>query len=247
MSRALMPTTLFVASGNPGKLRDFSIAAELFGVNIRPLPGLAAIAAPPEDAPTFEGNARAKAIYYSLHQPQTLVYPQAPVYPQALVLADDSGIEVDALNGEPGVRSARYAADSAAPPTPGLSTDAALSTHAALSTDERNNQHLLAQLARVPHAPRTARYRCVLALAQQGRVLVTAEGTVEGTLLTKPRGTGGFGYDPLFYLPELGLTMAEIDLHTKQRLSHRGRALRALLETALLRDLASPGTSSSDI
>jgi len=239
MYRALMPTTLFVASGNPGKLRDFSAAAELFrlsiNVTIEPLPGLASIAAPPEDAPTFEGNARAKAIYYSLHQPQ------------ALVLADDSGLEADALNGEPGVRSARYASDSAAAPTPGLSTDAALSTHAALSTDERNNRHLLAQLARVPHAPRTARYRCVLALAQQGRVLVTAEGTVEGTLLTKPRGAGGFGYDPLFYLPELGLTMAEIDLHTKQRLSHRGRALRALLETALLRDLASPGTSSSDI
>ena len=201
-------------------------------ISIPPLPGLAAIQAPPEDAPTFEGNARAKAIYYSLHQPH------------ALVLADDSGLEVDALNGEPGVRSARYAADFATPPPPGLdpapSLEAVLSTRPALSTDDRNNQHLLAQLARVPHDPRSARYRCVLALAQQGHVLVTAEGTVEGTLLTEPRGAGGFGYDPLFYLPELGLTMAEIDLHTKQRLSHRGRALRTLLETTPLLDLAAP-------
>jgi XTP/dITP diphosphohydrolase len=198
---------LYVATSNPGKLRDFAAAAEVAGSNIalEPLPGLAAIPAPPEDEPTFEGNALAKAIYYSLH---------SPGHP---VLADDSGLEVDALHGAPGVRSARYAEDS------GFAQDAAL------SVDERNNQYLLRALNTVPEANRQGRYRCVLAAARDGKILATAEGTVEGTILSSPRGAGGFGYDPLFFLPELGKTMAEIDLTTKFSLSHRGRAFQALL------------------
>ena len=134
--------------------------------------------------------------------------------PGAVVVADDSGLEVDALAGEPGVYSARYA-------------DLA---HVALgaTTDDRNNAHLLAQLGSA--TDRRARYRCVLAAARDGVVLHTAEGVVEGEILSVPRGTGGFGYDPLFYLPAHLQTMAELDPTTRLTLSHRGRALRALLE-----------------
>ncbi|HMG03804.1 MAG TPA: non-canonical purine NTP pyrophosphatase, partial [Edaphobacter sp.] len=133
------------------------------------------------------------------------------------VLADDSGLEVDALQGAPGVRSARYAEDS------GFAQDADL------ALDQRNNQYLLRALDAVPEANRQGRYRCVLAAARDGNVIATAEGTVEGTILSSPRGAGGFGYDPLFLLSELGKTMAEIDLTTRLSVSHRGRALQALL------------------
>ena len=197
---------LDAATSNPGKLRDFAAAAaEERDVSIRPLPGLDRIPPPPEDEPTFEGNARTKAIYYSRF------------LPGAIVLADDSGLEVDALDGEPGVRSARFAAD------------AGFVTYTGTNTDQRNNLYLLTRLEDVPTAQRNARYRCVLAAARDGECLLTAEGSVSGQILTAPRGEGGFGYDPLFYLPELGKTMAEIDLAAKYQLSHRGRALRALL------------------
>ena len=134
------------------------------------------------------------------------------------MIADDSGLEVDALGGAPGVRSARFAADC------GLAdaADAGL-------VDERNNLLLLERLTGVPEEQRTARYRCVLAAACDGRVLHCAEGTVEGVILTAGRGSGGFGYDPLFYLPALERTMAEVDLETKHKLSHRGQAIAALL------------------
>lgn len=202
---------LYVATTNPGKLRDFAHAPEghLLGgvpIQIEPLQGLADLPAPPEDGPTFEANARAKAIYYSR------LVPGLPV------VADDSGLEVDALSGQPGVRSARYADDLGY----GLQSGAKL--------DERNNALLISQMLQLPFEPRTARYHCVLALARDGEVLATAEGAVEGRILTVPQGEGGFGYDPLFLLPELGKTMAEIDPGTRLALSHRGRALRSLLE-----------------
>jgi len=201
------PTSLYIATSNPGKLRDFAAAADHFGFAIAPLPCLDRIPAPPENEPTFEGNAREKALYYSR---------LAPGY---LVLADDSGLEVDALHGDPGVRSARYALDQGfGGHDPGAETDFA------------NNAVLRRNLAGIAEPDRAARYRCVLALARDGEVLLTAEGAVEGRIGEKPQGTGGFGYDPLFYLPELGKTMAEIDLATKSTLSHRGRALRALFE-----------------
>jgi XTP/dITP diphosphohydrolase len=136
-----------------------------------------------------------------------------------LVLADDSGLEVDALGGAPGVRSARFAADAGVTDSPDANDN----------TDVWNNLVLLQRLAGVPQEQRTARYHCVLVAARDGVALHTAEGAVEGLILEAPRGTGGFGYDPLFYLPELGLTMAEIDLETKHTLSHRGRAIAALL------------------
>ncbi len=201
--------TLYVATSNPGKLRDFATAAKSSAshITIEPLPNLASIPAPAEDEPTFEGNARVKAIAYSLH------------LPGEIVLADDSGLEVDALDGAPGVRSARYADDMDCPAAP------------AASTDERNNLCLLRALDCTPAPARLARYRCVLAAARDGEVIATASGTVEGSILTAPRGAYGFGYDPLFYIPEQVKTMAELDPITRLSLSHRGRALRALLNS----------------
>ncbi|MFZ0661495.1 MAG: non-canonical purine NTP pyrophosphatase [Acidobacteriaceae bacterium] len=201
---------LYVATSNPGKLRDFAVAAEESGVAIEPLSRLREIPPPPENEPTFAGNARAKAAYYSRFAPGELV------------LADDSGLEVDALHGAPGTHSARYAADA------GFETAAAASPDR-LSPDQRNNLYLLTKLADVPAGSRHARYRCVLVAARDGVCLYTGEGSVEGEVLTQPRGHGGFGYDPLFYLPVLQKTMAEIDLITKHSISHRGKALRNLL------------------
>jgi XTP/dITP diphosphohydrolase len=199
-----MARTLYVATTNPGKLRDFAIAAAAHDIRILPLPGLAAIDPPAEDAPTFEDIAREKAIYYSRF------------LPGEIVLADDSGLEVDALHGAPGVRSARYAADAG--------------FHADATTDGNNNLFLLQELAHVTRSQRGARYQCVLAAARDGTVLLSAQGTVEGRILPAPRGSNGFGYDPLFYLPARACTMAEMDDQTKWTLSHRGHAFRTLLQ-----------------
>jgi XTP/dITP diphosphohydrolase len=207
---------IYVATSNPGKLRDFAFVAEealVVGgsrdgerIEIQPLPGLAGIAAPPEDELTFEGNARAKAIYYSAHARG------------AYVLADDSGLEVTCLENAPGVRSARYAEDEGFPSAPGS------------TLDERNNAALLRALDSVPEPCRQGRYRCVLALAFDGKILATADGILEGSILTAPRGERGFGYDPLFLVPEFDRTMAELDTAERLLVSHRGRALRSLLE-----------------
>jgi XTP/dITP diphosphohydrolase len=202
-----MGLRLYAATTSQGKLRDFRVAARAHLVEIVPLAGLGAIPAPEEDGASFAANATLKAVYYSRFAPGELV------------LADDSGLEVDALNGEPGVRSARLAADTGLVDSPDANDN----------TDVWNNMVLLQRLATVPAARRTARYRCVLVCARDGQPLHTAEGAVEGLILEAPRGTGGFGYDPLFYLPELERTMAEIDLDTKLSLSHRGRAIAALL------------------
>jgi XTP/dITP diphosphohydrolase len=200
----ILHETIYVASSNPGKLRDFAAAALVFGVRIAVLLGVKEIPAPAEDGETFEANARLKAEAYSRARPGLLV------------LADDSGLEVDALDGAPGVRSARYA------------DDAGFDVIDSEDADGRNNLYLLEQI-RGHSRPWKARYRCVLALARDGVTFRTASGAVEGEIIAEPHGTGGFGYDPLFWLPGLAKTMAEIDLETKQRLSHRGRALEALL------------------
>jgi XTP/dITP diphosphohydrolase len=202
-----MALRLYAATSSPGKLRDFRTAAKTHSLTIEPLPGLGAIAAPEETGLTFAENATLKAIYYSR------------LSPGDLVIADDSGLEVDALYGAPGVRSARFAADFGLTDSPDAPND---------NTDVWNNMVLLQRLAGVP-APRSARYRCVLVAALDGRLTQSAEGSVDGVILEAPRGTGGFGYDPLFFLPALNCTMAELDLETKLSLSHRGRALQALL------------------
>jgi XTP/dITP diphosphohydrolase len=207
-------TTLYIATSNPGKLRDFAAAASQH-ITITPLPDLKQIPAPPEDEPTFEGNARLKALYYSRRAPGKIV------------IADDSGLEVDALHGAPGVRSARFADDHHFHPTePAEPPDNSL---APLSTDQRNNLYLLSLLTGIPLTERSARYHCVLAAARDGKILAIGHGVVEGEILTTPRGTQGFGYDPLFYLPERKETMAELDIQTKLTFSHRGRAFAALL------------------
>jgi XTP/dITP diphosphohydrolase len=202
-----MALRLYAATTSQGKLRDFRASAEAFGLVIEPLPNLEAASAPEEDGDTFLANATLKAIYYS------------KLAPGELVVADDSGLEVDALNGAPGVRSARFAADSGLVDSPDANDN----------TEVWNNMILLQRLAGVAAEQRTAHYRCVLVVARDGEALHSTEGAVEGLILQAPRGTGGFGYDPLFYLPRLDRTMAEIDLETKLSLSHRGRAIVALL------------------
>jgi XTP/dITP diphosphohydrolase len=206
-----MALQLYAATTSQGKLRDFRTAAAAHSLLLSPLPGIEAIAAPEEDGLTFADNARLKAVYYSRFAPGEWV------------LADDSGLEVDGLHGAPGVRSARFAADAGIVDSPDANDNA----------DVWNNLLLLRRLAGAPEEMRAARYRCVLAAARDGVVLHTAEGAVEGLILDAPRGTGGFGYDPLFYLPTLDKTMAEIDLETKLSLSHRGRAIAALLPMLL--------------
>jgi XTP/dITP diphosphohydrolase len=202
-----MALRLYAATTSAGKLRDFRTAASAHAVAIEPLPGIEQIAAPEEDGDTFLANAATKAVYYSRFAKGELV------------VADDSGLEVDALGGAPGVRSARYAADAGLTDSPDANDN----------TDVWNNMLLLQKMAEIPDALRTARYHCTLVVARDGEVVQVADGSVEGTILDAPRGTGGFGYDPLFYLPGLGKSMAEIDLETKLGLSHRGRAIAALL------------------
>ena len=194
---------LYAATSNPAKLAEFQAAAQEAPIALRvePHPGLASLPDCVEDGATFAENARKKAVHYS-HLCAGLVF------------ADDSGLEVEALRGAPGVLSARYsgAAGTAAP-----------------DADARNNEKLLRELGPRPLAQRHARFTCTLALAQEGRVLSTFEGQVEGIVADAPRGSGGFGYDPLFLLPELGRTFAELAPAEKLRYSHRGRAYRALL------------------
>jgi XTP/dITP diphosphohydrolase len=206
-----MGLRLLAATTSLGKLADFRTAAHAYSLFIDPLPAVDLVPAPQEDGDSFAANATLKAVYYSRFAPGQLV------------LADDSGLEVDALGGAPGVRSARFAADSGLVDSPDANDN----------TDVWNNMVLLQRLATIPASQRTARYRCALAAARDGVVLHVAEGSVEGQILDAPRGTGGFGYDPLFYLPELGQTMAELDLDTKLSLSHRGRAIAALLPMLL--------------
>jgi XTP/dITP diphosphohydrolase len=206
-----MPLRLYAATTSQGKLRDFRTAAASWSIDIDSLPALATVAAPEENGDTFADNATLKAVYYSRFAAGELI------------LADDSGLEVDALNGAPGVRSARFAADAGMVDSPDANDN----------TDVWNNMVLLQRLAGIPAEQRTARYHCVLVAARDGLAVHTTHGTVEGLILEAPRGTDGFGYDPLFLLPDLDRTMAEIDLETKLSLSHRGRALAALLSMLL--------------
>ncbi len=227
---------IYAATSNLGKLRDFAQSAASEGIEILAVPGLAAMPEPVEDAPDFAGNAALKAIAYSR------------LAPGLLVMADDSGLEVDALGGRPGVRSARFADDlnfepaSARSPAGGVSYASGMNGMTGMTgmtKDERNNLCLLSLLSPQPStASLSARYVCALALARDGEVLHRASGAVRGEILKIPRGTKGFGYDPLFLLPSAGKTMAELDPETKWANSHRGCAFRALLATLRNSDLA---------
>ncbi len=194
---------LYAATSNPGKLAEFATSASTSGIEVLTLPNLKSIPEPVEDSPTFQGNADLKAIAYSLAAPNLLVF------------ADDSGLEVPTLHNQPGVRSARFA------------DDHHFEVNSPLSTDQRNNALLLHLMQRQP--TRSARFVCTLSLARNGEVLLRAHGTVDGQLLAAPRGTDGFGYDPLFLVPSVNLTFAEIPREQKWQLSHRGNAFRSLL------------------
>ena len=186
---------LYCATGNPGKLREFRMAAgPESGVDIELLARFGDIPPCVEDGLTFEENAILKARYYGPHG-------------GGLLFADDSGLEVDALSGAPGVYSARFAGPGA--------------------TDDANNRLLLEKLQGVGN--RSARFVCLIALVEGERLLRVFRGVVEGRIIDEPRGSGGFGYDPLFYYPPFGCTFGEAQAERKFAVSHRGQALRAML------------------
>lgn len=195
---------ILIATSNLGKLRDFDGAARPLGIEIAMIPDFSSLPSVAEDGATFEDNARKKAEQYS------------PYAPGQIVLADDSGLEVDALNGAPGVHSARYAAD---PPQLAQRN----------TEDQSNNARVLRELKDIPLESRTGRFVCVLAVAREGRTLATFRGTAEGIILDAPRGSNGFGYDPLFYFPQIQKTFAELTAEEKARHSHRGEAFRQFL------------------
>jgi XTP/dITP diphosphohydrolase len=185
------------ATTNPGKLREFRLIFEAYGgggIDLRPLEGLAAIAAPEETGATFAANAALKACYYS-------------AFTEDLLFADDSGLELEALRGAPGVYSARYAGPAA--------------------TDAENNAKVLAALA--GSQERAARFVCSIALARGGKLLGTFTDAVEGWMTEEARGSFGFGYDPLFYYEPFGGTFGETAPERKLLVSHRGKALARLI------------------
>ncbi len=192
-----MPTRLYLASSNPGKLRELQALAEVSEINAELLPKFRELPAAKEDHASFALNAIEKALHYSR------------LADDGLIVADDSGLVVDALDGAPGVHSARYASASA--------------------SDEDNNRKLLAELRGVPEKKRTARYICVLALARRNKLVALFSDSCEGRILTEYRGSGGFGYDPLFFFPPLEKTLAEVSEAEKNLHSHRGKAFRKLL------------------
>jgi XTP/dITP diphosphohydrolase len=198
-----MMDRILIATSNPGKLRDFAGAAPP-GIEIAAVPNFERLPLVVEDGLSFEANARKKAEQYS----QSCA--------GELVLADDSGLEVDFLGGAPGVHSARYALED-----PRLATGN--------TGDQANNQRLLGELKDVPFARRGARFVAVLAVAREGRCLELFRGSVEGNILEVGRGGNGFGYDPLFYFPAIDKTFAELSPVEKSRYSHRGEAFRKFL------------------
>ena len=188
---------LYLATSNPGKLRELGALAQTEGFELASLPDYDRLPRAPEEDASFALNALEKALQYSR-------------LCAGLVVADDSGLAVDALNGRPGPHSARYAGPQA--------------------TDADNNRKLLAELGGLAEAKRAARYVCVLALARSNRLLALFSESCAGRILEAARGAGGFGYDPLFFFPPLAKTMAELEVAEKNRHSHRGKAFKALLE-----------------
>jgi len=184
---------LYCATSNQGKLREFRELAS--GIELEPLPDMALLTPCEETGDTFEANAILKAEYYGSRAP-------------GLLVAEDSGIEVDALGGAPGVWSARFAGEGA--------------------SDDDNNRLLLERLSGA--ANRTARYVSVIALSDRGQLMRTFRGEVEGRIALEPAGTNGFGYDPLFYYPPRGCTFGQLPAHEKNALSHRGRSFAKMAE-----------------
>jgi XTP/dITP diphosphohydrolase len=206
MPESFQVREILIATNNPGKAREIAavLSSTKAAIRWRTLADLGReFPEPVEDRDTFEGNSQLKAVYYSLQSGM-------------VTLADDSGLEVDALGGAPGVYSARYAELPGDPPR--------------AERDAANNQKLIEQLQGIATDRRTARFRCVLTVADGERVLAQSSGAIEGRIIDQPRGTGGFGYDPHFLVPEQGRTTAELEPGHKNEISHRGKALRALRE-----------------
>ncbi len=187
-------TRLYCATGNPGKLSEFRLAAARSNVEIEAVPHFKTLPPCVEDGATFDENAAKKARHYA-------AYVKGPVF------ADDSGLVVEALDGAPGVYSARYAGPGA--------------------TDDANNRLLLEKLRGVTN--RAASFVCLIALVEGGRQQGLYSGRVDGVILEEPRGSSGFGYDPLFYCPPLGCTFGEATEEQKFQVSHRGQAFRSML------------------
>ena len=199
----LAAADVVLASTSPHKLAEFQRLFRDSPVRILSPSPLGCTPQVAETGATFLQNARLKAVAYARAC-------------QAWSLADDSGLEVDRLGGEPGVRSARYAGPKA--------------------SDQMRNAKLLRALAGVPHERRTARFRCVIALTRPHRPVELFEGRCEGVITDRPRGASGFGYDPTFYIPEMDRTMAELSFDEKNRVSHRGRASESVIAALRSRD-----------
>jgi XTP/dITP diphosphohydrolase len=191
----MTPSRILVATTSRGKIREIAAMLADLPIETIGLDDLPPLTEPVEDGATFAENATKKALHYAGLTGE-------------LTLADDSGLEVDALQGAPGVYSARYGGEP--------------------RDDNANNAKLVAELQSIPNVQRTARFRCVLVAARGDCVLAVTEGAVEGRIIDEPRGTNGFGYDPHFFVPELGKTTAELDPEYKNRISHRGKAVRAM-------------------
>ena len=188
---------IVLATKNKGKIREFSAALKTIGIEAVPIESVISIPEPEETGSTFMENAMLKARYYC----------EACGLPS---LADDSGLTVDALQGAPGVLSARYAGEH--------------------GDDEANNKKLISHVAHIPFEERTAQYVCALALVVPNGSTWQAEASCEGLIQTTAEGDGGFGYDPYFYVPSFKRTMAALSLTEKNKISHRGKALHSLLE-----------------
>ncbi|MGE5815403.1 MAG: RdgB/HAM1 family non-canonical purine NTP pyrophosphatase [Acidobacteriota bacterium] len=188
---------LVLATTNPGKIREIHHVLDGAGFDLRTLGDYPRIAEPEETGATFFDNARLKARYYAAHTGE-------------LTVAEDSGLVIDGLDGEPGVNSARY-----------LRADATYSERFA---------HIFRELETRGRRGSAAQFVCALVLARDGRILFEAEGRVEGRIATEARGTNGFGYDPIFYYPPYGRTLAEVDNDRKLAVAHRGHAFRQLRE-----------------
>ena len=188
---------IVIGSRNPGKLVEIEAILQNFPVKLRSLAEFPDAPDVEETGTTFQENAEKKALELAAHLARK-------------VLADDSGLEVDALDGAPGIYSARYAGEH--------------------GNNEANNRKLLKNLEGLPLEQRTARFRCVIALAEPGRVLLTADGACEGQIAFSPRGTNGFGYDPVFLYPPDNMTFGELNESLKNKVSHRANALHQLRE-----------------
>jgi len=196
---------IVVATGNPSKLKEIRAVLGALDITVRSLADFPPIEEPVEDGTTFADNAQLKATYYAKHT-------------GCWCLADDSGLVVDALHGEPGVHSARYASEDY---PEGADRDV---------RDAMNNTKLLRELADTPDNRRTARFVCALALAEDDTVLLETFGAIEGCIGREPAGDNGFGYDPLFFVPEFGKTTAELPAEQKNAVSHRGKAVEQFKE-----------------